>query len=242
MAALFTCSIDDGHPADLRMAELLNKHGIAATFYIPIRNREGHEVMVESDMRQLDQQFEIGSHTLDHSFLKNLQADDAHFQIVEGKRRLEDTLGHKVAGFCYPGGKYGERDLQMVKSAGFQYARTTANLHLGPGEDAWRMPTTCQFYPHPRSVYVRNFASQGEWGERQELLRLALRHEDWVERIHAMFDQACESQGVFHLWMHSRDIDELLAWEQLSSFLAHVASRLPSAQRVQNGQLAQMSY
>ncbi len=242
MAALFTCSIDDGHPADLRMAELLNRHGIAATFYIPVRNREGYKVLPGAEQRQLDQRFELGSHTLDHCFLKSLPADDAHYQIVEGKRRLEDTLGHEVAGFCYPGGKFGERDLQMVKSAGFRYARTTANLHPGPGQDAWRMPTTCQFYPHARNVYVRNFASQGEWGERRALLRLALKHEDWLDRIHAMFDHVCQNEGVFHLWAHSRDIDQLQAWDQLSSFLAHVAGRLPPAQRVENGQLAQMSY
>jgi peptidoglycan/xylan/chitin deacetylase (PgdA/CDA1 family) len=242
MAALFTCSIDDGDPADLRMAELLDRHGIAATFYIPVRNREGHKVLPGPALRQLDQGFELGSHTLDHCFLKSLPAEQAHHQIVEGKRQLEDMLGHGVDGFCYPGGKFGERDLQMVKSAGFQYARTTANLHSGPGQNAWRMPTTCQFYPHPRAVFLRNFASQGEWGERGELLGLAMRHEHWLQRIHAMFDHVCANDGVFHLWTHSRDIDQLDAWEQLSSFLAHVAQRLPPTQRLENGKLAQMAY
>jgi hypothetical protein len=147
-----------------------------------------------------------------------------------------------VAGFCYPGGKYGERDLQMVKSAGFTWARTTANLHLGPGHDAWRMPTTCQFYPHPRSVFLRNFASQGQWGERSELLRLAVKHEDWLQRLHAMFDHACANDGVFHLWAHSRDIDRLQAWEQLSSFFERVSARLPAGQRMTNGRLAELAY
>ena len=242
MTTLFTCSIDDGHPTDLRMAELLKRHGIAATFYIPVRNREGFAVLSTTQLRELDREFEIGSHTLDHCFLKALPAHEAHEQIVEGKKQLEDMVGHKVDGFCYPGGKFGERDAQMVRSAGFRYARTTANLHLSAGGDAFRMPTTCQFYPHPRAVYLRNYARQGAWRERSELLRLAMAHENWSMRIHAMFEHAVQSGGVFHLWMHTRDIDELDAWDLLSDFLARVERTLPPAHRVNNAQLAALAY
>ena len=242
MTTLFTCSIDDGHPADLHTAELLERHGIRATFYIPIRNREGYPVLPAAEIRQLASRFEIGSHTRDHCFLKSMAVDDSHTQITEGKKQLEDLLGKSVSGFCYPGGKYGRRDAEMVQSAGFRYARTTMNLCLDSGDNAYEMPTTCQFYPHSRQVYLRNFASGGHWSQRAEILRLAIRHQDWIARINAMFDYACRTGGVFHLWTHSRDIEELGAWDKLDQFLARVAARLPPSQRIDNARLAALCY
>ena len=242
MTTLFTCSIDDGHPSDMRTAELLKRHGIAATFYLPMRNSEGHPVLQPADIRALDGEFEIGSHTFDHSFLKSLTIDQSHYQITEGKAQLEDVLGHRVAGFCYPGGKYGQRDAEMVQSAGFRYARNTMNLCLDSGNNPYEMPTTCQFHPHARNVFLRNFVSGGEWNKRAELLRVAIRHENWIERINAMFDHACETGGVFHLWGHSRDILLHDAWDDLDAFLARVAARLPKPQRIDNARLAELSY
>ena len=242
MTTLVTCSIDDGDPCDLRTAELLQKHGIRATFYIPVRNREGHPVLPAGEIRRLAKEFEIGSHTLDHCFLKSMPVDQAHHQIIEGKKQLEDMLGDPIAGFCYPGGKYRQRDVEMVQSAGFRYARTTINLCLDHGRSHYEIPTTCQFYPHRRQVLLRNFVRAGNWVNRADVLRLALRHPDWIVRINAMFDHACRTGGVFHLWAHSRDIEALGAWQQLDRFLERVAASLPPAQRIDNGRLAALCY
>jgi hypothetical protein len=56
------------------------------------------------------------------------------------------------------------------------------------------MPTTVQFYPHGRAVYLRNFAASGNRLKRLEGLRLVMRHGDWIDRLYAMFDHAC-NQG-----------------------------------------------
>ena len=47
MSALprFSMSVDDGHPLDLRMADLLHSHDIKATFYLPLANQEGAPVL-----------------------------------------------------------------------------------------------------------------------------------------------------------------------------------------------------
>ena len=54
---VFTCSIDDGHPLDFKTAELLDKHGLKATFYVPIKNREGMQVMPREDLRTLSRRW-----------------------------------------------------------------------------------------------------------------------------------------------------------------------------------------
>lgn len=239
MGFVFTCSIDDGHPSDVRLAELLGRYALPATFYFPVANVEGAPVMPDAEMRAIARHFEVGSHTLDHCFLSRLGQREAAFQISRGKQALEQILGQAVHGFCYPGGAYRARHLKLVRDAGFAYARTTRNLFLAPGRDRYEMPTTCQFYPHRRDVYLRNFVRGGHWRARLPGLAIAVRQQDWQRRLHLLLDAAQRSGGVFHLWMHALDIDQLQAWPQLAAFLAYAASCTPKAARLTNGQLAQ---
>jgi peptidoglycan/xylan/chitin deacetylase (PgdA/CDA1 family) len=238
MGPMFTCSIDDGHPLDMRTAELLHKHGLGGTFFIPVRNREGFNVLSGSQIRELGRQFEIGSHTYDHCYLKNVDIWQAYYQVAEGKKHLEDVIGKEVIGFCYPGGRYRQRDVDLVRACGFKYARTTVNLCFDTGSRPYEMPTTVQFYPHYRGVYVRNFIAAGHWLQRQAGLRLACQHQHWIDRLYALFNYACEHGGTFHLWAHSSQIDELRAWNELDALFAHVAKSIPVQDRVNNAQLA----
>src|SRR3989442_15889037 len=86
MNGVFTCSIDDGHPSDLKIAELLSKNCLNGTFFIPIKNREGLPVLSKSQIRDIGRQFEIGSHTYDHCYLRNVGVEEAFYQITEGKK------------------------------------------------------------------------------------------------------------------------------------------------------------
>lgn len=233
----FTLSVDDGHPLDLRLAELLNRHGVQATFYLPVSNHEGPPVMQANDARQLARRFEIGSHTRSHSFLGQVDDSRAWSEITDGKRMLEDWLGQQVPGFCYPGGRYLNKHVSMVRRAGFCYARTTQNLRTDVGVRRFEMPTTLQFYPHPRSVLMRNFISQGDWRPRLPALRQAWVDSDWLQRLYRLFDHAAAERGVFHLWCHSRDIERFGLWDAFEHFLAHVAARLPPDALVSNGDL-----
>lgn len=242
MSAVFTFSTDDGHPSDLKMAELLNKNGLTGTFYVPITNREGLPVMEKAQMREIDRHFEIASHTFDHCYLKSVDLVEANHQIVEGKKKLEDMVGRVVTGFCYPGGKYRDAHAAMVQSAGFKYARTTMNLCFDAGTNRFEIPTTIQFYPHPKSVYLRNFVKAGRWNKRSEGLRFALRHDNWIERLYALFDHACKRDGIFHLWAHSHDIDRINAWDELDRFFGYVARKIPPQNRLSNQQLASKEF
>jgi hypothetical protein len=239
MGLLFTFSIDDGHPSDLKMADLLDKYDLRGTFYVPIRNREGYAVLSPEQLAELGRRFEIGSHTYDHCYLNEVDIWEAYFQIAEGKKELESMIGTAVTGFCYPGGKYTQRDIDLVKACGFKYARTTMNLRFDVGHNPYEMPTTVQFYPHDRSVYVRNFAA-GHWMDRQGALRLAMMNDDWMQRLFAMFDYACEHGEVFHVWAHSREIDKLGAWDKLDDFFRHVASAVAPENRVTNAQASSL--
>lgn len=222
----------------MKTAEMLNKHGLSGTFYIPIRNCEGDAVISGAQIREVGRQFEIGSHTYDHCYLKKVDIWQAYHQINDGKNKLEDLLGAPVNGFCYPGGRYRQRDVALVKACRFTYARTTMNLRFDAGSKSHEMPTTIQFYPHDRAVYLRNFVGSGSWHKRMDGLLLAMQHEDWIRRLYAMFDYACRNGGTFHLWGHSKQIDQLNAWHEMDAFFGYVADRIAAPHRLTNEQVA----
>lgn len=233
----FTTSWDDGAPSDLRLADLLDQAGVKATFYCPARNIEGRPTMDARDIRRLGERFEIGAHTLEHRYLTQITLDVARSQIADGKRWLEDALGHPVYGFCYPGGRHNANLRRQVAEAGFRYARTASNLHLDAGDDPFLLPTSFQFYPHCRLTYVKNFLRHGDYHRRVPLLRAALRDIPLLDLLRSSFDVACRDGGVFHLWGHSWEVEHTNSWEQLREFLTYVTARTPLKRRVDNRSL-----
>lgn len=244
----FTTSWDDGHALDMRLAELLHKRGIKGTFYVPGRvapggccNPDGFEVLQRAELRQLGSEFEIGSHTLDHRSLDSLSADEARHQIVAGKRWLEDQLGRRVDGFCYPNGHHNASVRQLVRDSGFRYGRTTEDLHDGIDVDAMRMPVTLQFHPRRRLDVAKNYVREerrrvGEWRwpRRLPVLASALGEEDFAARFRRMLDRVCRRGGTFHVWGHSWEIDRIGAWSMLDDLMRYAAERVPPAGRVTN--------
>ncbi|MGV8898779.1 MAG: polysaccharide deacetylase family protein [Burkholderiaceae bacterium] len=242
MATVFTFSTDDGHPLDIKIADILSKNNANGTFYIPVNNREGRDVMPQQMMQEIGSLFEIGSHTKDHCPLKILSLEDARYQVIEGKRQLENMLGRNVVGFCYPRGSYFPKHVDIVRAAGFQYARNSMNLCFDAGPNPYEMSTTVQFYPHDRMTYLRNYVKNENWSKRHEGLWLALKQKDWLNRLYSLFEWSCQHGTMFHLWSHSWEIERLNAWQELDTFLAYVATCVPPENRLSNQQLAVRCY
>lgn len=239
--AIFTSSWDDGHPLDMRLGELLAKHDFPATLYVPLSNREGLPVLSSAQIRDLGAIFEIGSHTLDHCYLNTVDHSEARRQIQQGKSKLDDILGCEVRGFCYPGGKFNAAHRQLAMEAGFVYARTAVNFMKAVPDDWYRLPTTIQFYPHWRSVYIRNYLRKGYWPMRSRLFSVAMQSGDLSIRMRAMVDYVCARGGVFHLWGHSWELDRFDGWQLLDSLLRYVAERIPRHHRLTNGDVVSRS-
>lgn len=181
--------------------------------------------------------FEIGSHTLDHRYLPTLDSQSATLQVQLGKTELEQIIRERVSGFCYPGGKFLKSHVEIVKQAGFTFARTTENLRLDSGIDPYRIPVSLQCYPHPRSVYLRNFARQGQWRLRARMLRALWEADTLLSQLKIGLDLACQSGTVFHLWGHSWELDKFNLWSTLDDFLGYVTERVSPQRRVSNSEL-----
>ncbi len=243
-SALFTMSWDDGHPNDMRLADLLDKHGFKATFYIPGRfppggycQKDGFDILTAPHLRELAKRFELGSHTIDHVFLESVAPEEARNQVVAGKRWLEDVLGRPVGGFCYPGGSYNDEIRSIVKEAGFTYARTTEDLYSDPSFDPYLMPTSFHFYPRGRKDFLRNFLKHPNRGARFGMFKAAMVGTGFLNRLKLGLDHVCRHGGVFHLWGHSWEFGHFDGWPMLESFLQYAAERVPPASRVFNADL-----
>jgi len=67
---------------------------------------------------------EIGSHTLTHPILNQLDDEPLRRELRESRSRLAAALGRQVEMFCYPNGDYDARVLREVARAGYRFAVT----------------------------------------------------------------------------------------------------------------------
>jgi peptidoglycan/xylan/chitin deacetylase (PgdA/CDA1 family) len=220
---IFCSSWDDGSLEDMKLSDLLSKYNHKATFYIPINNTEGREVISNTEIRELIKTHEVGSHTLDHLYLTELSDIDAYDQIKNGKDELENIVGGEVPGFCYPGGKFKKQHIRFLKEIGIKHARTVENMRIEMAECKYRVPTTLQFYPHKNSAYLSNFIQGSNKAKKMIILNKVLSSKKIVDKILYIIESGVMgSDSIFHLWGHSWEIEKMGMWSDLEILLSYM--------------------
>jgi peptidoglycan-N-acetylglucosamine deacetylase len=223
---IVTTSWDDGDRADLKLAEGLQSRGIGGTFYIPITPYRGQQALDGAELRSLSSEgFEIGAHGFSHKLLWGLAAEELAKEVGPCKPTLEDILGSEVRMFCYPCGRYDSNVVRALKDAGYCGARTVRMLATRLNFKPFEMPTTVQIFPHPRSNYLRNLARARKLEGLQVYLAQSQRLGNWVELSKRLFDSVLQNGGIWHLYGHSWEIEELGLWEDLGKILDYVCKR-----------------
>lgn len=223
---IVTTSWDDGDRLDLRVAETLYSRGISGTFYVPIQPYGGRPALTHPELRNLAAEgFEIGAHGFSHKHLWNLPAQELADEVNPCKPMLEDILGGEVRMFCYPRGRFDANVVRALKEAGYQGARTVQMLATGLQFDPFEMPTTLQAAPHTRFNYVKNIARAKKPARMQTWMSQARSVGNWVELGKKLFDSVLEQGGIWHLYGHSWEIDELGLWKDFENLADYVGSR-----------------
>ena len=224
---IIVTSWDDGNPADMKIADLLERHGLNGTFFVCIKNKEGLPVLDKNDLRELDGRFEIGSHTFNHTRLNNIQNNFIDQEISDGKTGLEDILGHNVDGFCYPGGYITSYAMNSLRKNGVRYARTIENFCLDTGSNLYRVPTTMQIFPHKKQVYLKNFIKRGNLKRRWACFRHAMKGDSLWDALDLIAEDCCLRGGILHLWGHSWEIEQYNLWGELDAFFSRIKQFAP---------------
>lgn len=140
---MITLSIDDGCASDTRAAELADKYEIPCTFYWPV---ELHSLAHSKGYRPLDyekalriaRKHEIGSHTITHRHLTDLEILDATQEIIGSKFMLERMFNKEIRKFCPPRG-YTNEVLTKLTLNFYQSQRLTKGkglVHIHPNSGA----------------------------------------------------------------------------------------------------------
>jgi len=127
--------------------------------------------------------------------------------------------------FCYPRGRYNQEVLDAVRKAGYRGARTTRMLCQRGSFSAFEMPTTLQAYPHDSFTYYKNLGKRRDLPGLYKYVIELRRLQSWVELGKKLFDQCLQEGGIWHLYGHSWEIEELGLWEDLRQMLDYVRGR-----------------
>lgn len=238
---IVTTSWDDGDPFDLRVAEVLAARKLPGTFYIPLKGHHKSNHMSIREILELESQgFEIGSHGVSHPNLSQCDKKQLLVEVEGSKKQLEDDVGKSISMFAYPRGRHNGAVIAAVKQAGYEGARTTAMLGRTLTFDPFRMPTSVQVYPHTRDDYFRNLARGWDFRRGWVYATHFGCAKNWVQLAKVLFESVRRSGGLWHLYGHSWEIDELGLWDDLKEVLDYVAYR-PEVTYVSNSTAVQMS-
>lgn len=135
----FAMTFDDGFLSVYEHAyPLLKERNMTATIYIVVDSLGGindwdrragdveERMMSAGQAKELaDNGFEIGSHTLTHPRLAQLDDEQLVREIADSKHKLEDLVGREVTSLSYPYGNFDNRVLQAAVAAGYKNAVST---------------------------------------------------------------------------------------------------------------------
>jgi peptidoglycan/xylan/chitin deacetylase (PgdA/CDA1 family) len=76
------------------------------------------------DIEYMKESVDFQSHGRFHPILPCCDDQDCGIEISKSRQEIERLVGRECRDFAFPNGNYGERETRMVKSAGYESART----------------------------------------------------------------------------------------------------------------------
>lgn len=212
---IVTTSWDDNAPTNLKLAELLKKYRIKATFYICSEHDNFGKTFERSEALKIQALgFEIGSHSATHSHLTKVS--DLAYEVLFSKKKLESRLNCAIECFCYPTNLFDERVKITVKSAGYKFARTANHKYLSLPGDPYECPVTMHASNHSPLQATRLIISS-------TISPLGIF--DWKWRAILTFKKGLKRGGIWHLYGHSWEIEKYKYWKKLEEVLKYISGR-----------------
>lgn len=130
-------TFDDGFENNLDAVDTLVSRRMRATWFIAtgaigktqhwkVSGRPPSRMLSANSLHEMKAEgMEIGSHSVNHTRLTELDDIRLASELTQSKRTLEEILARPVEGFAYPYGDRDERCELAVARAGYRYACTT---------------------------------------------------------------------------------------------------------------------
>ena len=145
----FCLTFDDGYKSWVEVVlPTLTELAIPATFFITtswVDEQAGAAALSWSDCQQLAAaNMTIGSHTVTHRALADLDKRTVRSELRDSKRMLEDRLGRHIVDLSAPYGKPGitylpERDVDLAIEEGYRSFVSTVPGAMRPGDSPYQI-------------------------------------------------------------------------------------------------------
>ncbi len=143
---------------------------LVAEIYDEIPSIENDLIMTSQQLHKLTQAGqEIGSHSLTHDILTQLNPVQLHKEIHESRDMLQKFIGREIQSFCYPNGNVDETIRQHVQTVGYRYAVTTQHGNNRAGSDSFMLK---RYFVHENRLSGLRGSASGTL-MRMEISRLA---------------------------------------------------------------------
>lgn len=204
-----TLSYDDGVEQDIRLMEIMNRHGLKGTFNLNsgLFAPEGttypkghiHRRMTEKAVLDLyaGSGHEVAIHALYHGDLPNIPATHAIWQVMRDKEKLENLFHCIVRGMAYPYGTVTPELAKTLKDCGVAYSRTVESTHRFDLPHNWlQLPATCHHNDPQLMELARRFAEAQPY-----------------------------KPMLFYLWGHSYEFEANDNWHVIEEFAEYIGGR-----------------
>lgn len=118
-------TFDDGHGSNLRAAEMLEREGMSATFFLTRDATQREGFLKEPEIRELARSMDVGCHGVTHRSLLKMGRAKAEAELAESKRWLEDVIGRPVTSFSAPGGDIDGHLCRRARELGYRLVGTS---------------------------------------------------------------------------------------------------------------------
>lgn len=205
-----TLSYDDGVIHDRRLVEILNRHGVKASFHLNSGFLGDDGKLAAAEIQELFRGHEISAHSVSHPNLDLLPIESLAWQMLEDRRALEALAGYPVRGMSYPNGGYNAELARKLPGFGIEYARTTRShggFHLP--EDLLQWHPTCH--------------------HKDNLLK---RTEDFIKV------PPWRGMPLLYVWGHSYEFDQENNWDLIECFAEQIGEASDSVWFATNIEIA----
>ncbi len=190
-----TFSYDDGVKADIKLIKIFDKYGVKGTFNlnsILFDCENWHDRMDEELTYKtfINCGHEIALHGARHIFLNKVPLPEAANEIVQNRLYLENKFKKIVRGMAYAYNGYNSEIINLLKSLGVTYARTTEESHSFEVPENWlTLKPTCHHADSKLGELTDRFLNQSPEDEFKH-------REPWL----------------FYVWGHSYEFDDNGNW------------------------------
>ena len=198
-----TLSYDDGVEQDIRLMEILDRHGVRCTFNLNSGcwAEEGtvypaghiHRRMSKSQVEKVyrNSNHEVAAHCLTHASLTELSPSEIAHEVLADRENLEAMFGGLVRGLAYPFGTYSDTVVEALKATGVAYARTVVSTNDFTVPSDWlRLHPTCHHNAPNLTALCDRFLQ----------------------------DSAHFGSKLFYLWGHSYEFEADDNWQVIEGF------------------------